>query len=85
MEDEEQTVDVDFVDHVLKLVLGRVLTERSHHRAEFCRTDRSVAVLVEQTERLAKLFNTQRNSDFGLHSAQLCEAPALIIFSNFDS
>ena len=28
-------VDVDSVDHVLHLALGRVLAERAHHRAEF--------------------------------------------------
>ena len=52
-----RTVDVHFVDHVLQLCFGRVLTERSHHRSKLLRRHRPVAIAIEQRERLLKLCN----------------------------
>mmetsp|Transcript_11557 Transcript_11557/g.38203 ORF Transcript_11557/g.38203 Transcript_11557/m.38203 type:complete len:232 (+) Transcript_11557:50-745(+) len=49
------TVRVDFVDHVLELGFGGVLSERPHDGAEFLGGDGAVAILVEQRERLLEL------------------------------
>ena len=51
----QPTVDVDLINHILEFTLGRVLTQWPHDRAELRRADCAVAVLVEQTERLAEL------------------------------
>jgi hypothetical protein len=49
---EKLTVGVHFVNHVLQLSLGRVLTQGAHHRAQFLGGDGAVAVLVEFGEGL---------------------------------
>ena len=46
--DRPVAVGVHLVDHVLQLGLGRVLSERAHHRSQFLRRDRAVAVLVKK-------------------------------------
>ncbi len=49
------TVSVDFVDHVLELGLGRVLSERPHDGAELLGGDGAISVLVKEGEGLLEL------------------------------
>ena len=49
------TVGINFVDHVLKFSLGRVLSERPHDGSQLLGGDGAVAILVEQGEGLLEL------------------------------
>mmetsp|Transcript_2883 Transcript_2883/g.5327 ORF Transcript_2883/g.5327 Transcript_2883/m.5327 type:complete len:259 (+) Transcript_2883:596-1372(+) len=48
-------VSIDFVDHVLKLGFGRVLTKRPHNSPKLLGGDRSIAILVEEGKGLLEL------------------------------
>ena len=48
-------VDIDLVDHVLELGLGRVLAEGAHDGAELLGGDGAITVLVEEGESLLEL------------------------------
>ena len=50
-------IGIDLVDHVLELGLRGGLPEGPHHRAQLLGRDGSIAVLVEQGERLLELRN----------------------------
>lgn len=43
-------VRVDFVDHILQFLLGRILTQRAHDFAQLIGGDGSRVVFVEQAE-----------------------------------
>ena len=51
----KQTVDVDVVDEVGDLLLGNLKPQTVHHGLQFFRRDTSVAVFIEQRERLSQL------------------------------
>jgi len=54
--DAKLTVFVDFIDHVHELLLGRILSETSHHHPQFLAVDVAAVILVEQLERLAYFY-----------------------------
>lgn len=56
------TVSVDFIDHVLQLGLGGVLSQRAHHRAQLFSRDGAISVLIEQWERLLKLWQINKHN-----------------------
>merc|ERR1711884_450913 len=49
------TIGIDFVDHVLKFSLCRILAKRSHHCSKLLGGDCAIAILVEQGECLFEL------------------------------
>ena len=49
------TISVNFVDHVLKLSLGRVLSKRAHDGSELLGGDGTISVLVKEGEGLLEL------------------------------
>jgi len=60
--ENRHTVSVDFIDHVLKLSLGWVLTEGPHDCAQLLGGDGAVTILVEEGEgflELCDLFFSQ--------------------------
>jgi hypothetical protein len=50
-----RTVGIDFIDHVLELGFGGILSERPHNGAQLLCGDGSISVLVEERERLLEL------------------------------
>ena len=50
-------VDIDLVDHVLELGLGRVLAEGAHDGAKLLGGDGAIAILVKEGEGLLELGN----------------------------
>ena len=85
------TVGVDFVDHVLKLRLCGVLTERPHDGAQLFSGDGAVAILVEERERLLELGDlflcqliglqkhTQNSVKIGGHACSWAEKPLWVL------
>ena len=62
------TVGINFVDHVLKFSLGRVLSERPHDGSQLLGGDGAVAILVEQGEGLLELGDLLFGQLVGLQS-----------------
>ena len=51
----KQTVDVHVVDEIGNLLFGYLKPQTVHHCHQFFRRDTSVAVFIEQRERLSQL------------------------------
>jgi len=65
------TIAVDLCYHGSHLLLGRVLSKTSHHDTQLLRRYSPVTVLVEQSERFVKLYNSDRSSDFVLNDRKV--------------
>ncbi len=66
------TVYVDFVDDAYEFCFRRVLSQRSHHFAEFFRRDHSITVLIEHRERLTELCNNQHHNAISYFEHSKC-------------
>lgn len=55
-------VSIHFVDHVLKVSLGRVLAEGAHDCAELLGGDGAIAILIEQGEGLCETVKTNKQT-----------------------
>jgi len=79
-------VSVDFVDHVLQLSLGGVLTERSHDSSELLSGDCAIAVWggCEQRVEVGKMSNLplSKRENASLNSGRNTSPPALGIASD---
>ena len=53
------TIDVDLVDHIHEFLLRGVLSQGSHHHTQLLGGDVAIAILVEQLEGLAELWNNK--------------------------
>ena len=54
---EQLTIGVNFVDHVLKFGLSRILTQRPHDGAELLGGDGAIAIFVEEGEGFTDLLD----------------------------
>ena len=62
------TISVDFIDHVLELSLGWILSERPHDCSQFLGSDRAVAILVKQREGFFELSDLLLSQLIGLET-----------------
>ena len=60
--DSDISISIDLVDHILEFCFSRILTQRSHHSAEFLSVDaKDTLVVIEPSPFLSKRANASLN------------------------